>query len=61
MPLVDQIASKFDDCAASGMIAFTYWLRSGAGATCVYPGYERPNIPTLPSDHGCWPTHCCVS
>ena len=42
-----------------------YWngetWRNGAGATCVYAGYDVPNMPILTLHQGCFATQDCTS
>ena len=52
---------KLSSWCAIGTSPLTYGLRNGAGRIWVNPTYEMPNVPIVPSHHGCWPTHCWVS
>ena len=57
----DRDTDRVSPVGAIGTRPFRYLLRSVAGAVCVKPGYDRPNVPMFPSHHGCRPIHSCVS
>src|SRR5690349_5613572 len=61
IPSLDHTLPKLSDCADTGTSASTFGLRYCAGATCVYAGYDVPNIPILPLHQGCFATHVCTS
>ena len=45
----------------AGTMAFRCGGDSTAASHCTAPGYERPNVPTEPSDHGWAAAHSMVS
>src|SRR5687768_11264479 len=45
----------------AGTIAFSDGGFSTAASHWTAPGYERPNVPIHPVDHGCFAAHSIVS
>ena len=45
----------------AGTMAFRWGGPSIAASHCTAPGYDSPNVPTLPSDQGWRAAHSMVS
>jgi hypothetical protein len=45
----------------AGTIALRWGGLSTAASHWTAPGYDRPNVPTVPSDQGCRAAHSIVS